>query len=128
MTYDQASGSLVTPDGWLALDCWTGQSLRQLPLTLREPDEALTHCESVAAVVGTGCDPRSGGIAGTGHLAQHLGVSAQQFRRYLLPQMPFVRDLGGIPVSNVASLSGWVANYRVEVRRKWRRNLGMGEG
>ena len=116
----------VDAKGWVDLEEWTGHSVRRTPLAIREPDEPVTHCDSIVAALGDGaCDPRSGGVAGTAHLAERFGVEAQQFRKHILPGLDFVRRLGGIPVTNVASLQAGAAEYRERVHRARCERLGV---
>ena len=125
MTYE-AEKPAVHGSGWVDLEAWTGRRQAQLPMVIREPDEALTHCESIVAALGdAGCDPRSGGMAGSGHLAAVFGVDAQQFKRTILPRLDFVRRLGGVPVTNVASIDAAAADYRSQVNQRKRARLGI---
>jgi hypothetical protein len=103
---------------------WMGYSLRRLPISIRDADEGLLHVSSLAAMIGdTTCDPRSGGIAGSGNLAEIYGVGVQQFRKNILSKLTYVRDLGGIPVTHVSSAQADAQNYRAKVRKQRCDNL-----
>jgi hypothetical protein len=128
MTYEANSGGCADQQGWVDLTPWTGRGLNNLCPSIREPDEALTHCESILAATGDpACDPRSGGIAGAAHLAARCGMTVVPFRRDWLRRMTFVRWLADIPVSNVGSVDAWAEGCRAEVRRGRVERLGLGE-
>lgn len=116
----------VDEHGWVNMEAWTGRPLRSLPKSIREPDEALSHCSSITAATGDiCCDPRSGGIADVSVMAEMYGVGEQQFRRNILPNLDYVRWLGNIPVMH--QNSGYIGGmaYRDEVRRQRSARLGI---
>jgi hypothetical protein len=114
----------VVDDDWIDFAAWTGRSENTLPTALREPEDRVTRVTSLMAQIGdVHCDPRSGGIAGHGRIGSYYGVGEQQFRRYVVPTLDYVRWLSGIPITNVASAQADGLRYRARVNATRRANL-----
>tara|TARA_R110000824_G_scaffold399102_1_gene604008 strand:+ start:50648 stop:51028 length:381 start_codon:yes stop_codon:yes gene_type:complete len=110
--------------GWIGLEKWMREPLRNIPISIRERDEGITHCNSIVAATGdTACDPRLGGVAGVKILAAFYGVGEQQFRRYILPNLTWIKWLGSKPITNVCSVLHDVKNYKANVSNIWLNNL-----
>ena len=116
----------INSEGWVRLGPWLDCDPCRIPLSIREADEAVTHCDSVVAAIGDpACDPRSGGIGGFRPMAAIFGVGVQQFRRSILPDLRFVHSLDRFPVSNVASLTASAEQYRQMVYAERCERLGL---
>jgi hypothetical protein len=127
MGYETNSGGFFDKNGWFNLAASTGYSVRRIPLAIREPDEGLTHCDSiVAAVHDPACDPRSGGLVGTRQIAPFFDMQTRPFQRYVAVDLRFLRWLAeGIPVSHVNSIAAAGTAHRARVRRENLARLGI---
>lgn len=111
--------------GWIDLERWLREPLRNIPISIREPYEGITHCNSIVAATGdTGCDPRLGGVAGVKNLAAFYGVGEQQFRRYILPNLPWMKWLGNKPITNVNSVIADAGRYLTNKKQMLVENFG----
>ena len=121
---DRINRAALVNDEWLDLVKWTGRPETHLPKTIRPPDDVLIHCDNLTLTVSdAACDPRQGGIAGVKHLALFYGVTEKHFRRNILPHLEWIRWLGDIPVTNVASIWAHSTNYKATVYKTRCRNL-----
>ncbi len=122
----EVAGTVMLDDGWVDLEKWTGRPRSHIPKSIREPSDVITHVDSLMAIVGdSACDPRSGGIAGAGHIAEHFGVGATYFRRKILPNLEWVRYIRDIPVTNVNSADYGGQQHQMAVTRKRCDHLGI---
>lgn len=116
----------VDANGWVNLEILTGLPQSHIPKFVREPDDPITHCSSLTALVGDpACDPRAGGIGGVKRLAAIYGISEQHFRRHILPNLPWIRWLANIPMTNVASVCAHKSTYKMAVYETRCGNLGI---
>jgi hypothetical protein len=116
----------VDENGWVDLERWFNEPLRNIPRSIREEDEGITHCNSIVAETGDiYTDPRRGGIAGVKILAAIYGVSEQQFRRNILPKLSWMRWLGKKPITNVCSAMNGANIHKAIVQNIRLKNLDI---
>lgn len=105
---------------------WTGLDEKHIPRAVRNPHGPWTYAGSICAELNDlSIDPRSGGIAGTAHLAVFLDVTVEHFRRNILPTLEFVHRWHGLSVTHTMSMAAFASAYRDEVWRARLERLGL---
>jgi hypothetical protein len=94
------------------------------------PRKIPTEVESCMTVVGSlvaaygdlAVDPRSGGIIGQQAIARKIPMTERHARRTVLRE-PWIRWIGNVPATNVASLAAWGLAHQEQARAKHLPNL-----
>jgi hypothetical protein len=106
-----------------------GRTSNRIPsqmLTDESPDgERVTVVGSLVAAYGDPwVDPRSGGVIGQQAITGKLLMTLRQAQRTVLKE-PWIRWVGDIPATNVASLASWDLRHQLKTRNAHRIALGL---
>ena len=118
--------NVVDKKGYIDLEKWSGRPTNSIPLSVRDPNEAMLHVSSLSFLINDStCDPRSGGIAGNENIAPLYGASTEHYRRNITKKRDYIKWLDDIPVTHISSATNDAYLYKQEVKEQRLKNLGI---